>query len=75
VTGAITRSVRRAFAFLYDFLVGDAWELFVGPIAGVIVASILLQAGLGAAATGLLLFLVVVFVGAVHLVQVLRGAE
>jgi hypothetical protein len=73
--GTLVRSVRRAFAFLYDFLVGDAWELFVGPIVGVIVASLLLQAGLAPAASGLLVFLVVVFVGAVHLVRVLRGAE
>ena len=73
--GTLVRSVRRVFAFLYDFLVGDAWELFVGPIVGVIVASLLLQVGLAPAVSGLLLFLVVVSVGAVHLVRVLRGAE
>jgi len=71
----LTRLPRQAFRFLYDFLVGDAWELFVGPIAGIVVASILLQAGLGPGAAGLLLFAIVVSVAAIHLVRALRGAE
>jgi hypothetical protein len=71
----LTRLARQAFRFLYDFLVGDAWELFVGPIAGIVVAAILLGAGLPAAATGVLLFAVIVSVAAFHLVRVLRGAE
>ncbi|HVA85148.1 MAG TPA: hypothetical protein VNF73_02395 [Candidatus Saccharimonadales bacterium] len=66
--------LRTAFDFLYDFLVGDAWELFVGPIAGVAVAWLVLQAGLGAAATGVLMFLTVVLVAGINLTIALRGA-
>jgi hypothetical protein len=60
--------------FLYDFLVGDAWELFVGPIVGLVVGWLLIQAGVGAAATGVALFLAVLIVIGIHLVTALRGA-
>lgn len=60
--------------FLYDFLVGDAWELFVGPIVGLFVAWLLFQAGIGDAAVGVALFVAVLAVITVHLAVALRGA-
>ena len=66
--------VRQFFQFLYDFLVGDAWELFVGPIVALVVAWALVTAGLGAALVGGLLFIGVLAVGAWHLTLALRGS-
>ena len=48
--------------FWYDFLVGDRPELFVGPIVGLAVVALLIQAG-WAATGGLLLFGLVVASG------------
>lgn len=67
--------VRQFFAFLYDFLVGDAWELFVGPIVAMVLAWVLIQAGLGAAVVGTLLFASVLVVAVAHLTIALRGAN
>lgn len=64
--------LRRFGAFLYDFLVGDAWELFVGPIVALIVGWALVQAGLPAAVVGAILFLGVLVVAALNLVAGLR---
>jgi hypothetical protein len=66
--------LRRFGSFLYDFLVGDAWELFVGPIAALIVGWLFLQAGLGAAAVGGILFLAVLLIAALHITVALRGS-
>jgi hypothetical protein len=66
--------VRQLFAFLYDFLVGDAWELFVGPIVALVLAWALVQAGLAAMVVGLLLFAGVLFIAGAHIVIALRGA-
>ncbi|HEY2916261.1 MAG TPA: hypothetical protein VGI98_03500 [Candidatus Limnocylindrales bacterium] len=68
------RYVRQFGAFLYDFLVGDAWELFLGPIIALVVGWALLQAGLGSATVGLVLFLGVLIVAAVNLVAGLRAS-
>jgi hypothetical protein len=68
------RYVRQFFTFLYDFLVGDAWELFVGPIVVLAVGWALVQAGLAAAIVGTLVFIGVVLVAAVNLSVALRGA-
>jgi hypothetical protein len=58
----------RAFgAFWYDFLVGDRPELFVGPIAALLLAWLLVGAGVAPGITGLILFLAVCAVGAVSL--------
>jgi hypothetical protein len=65
--------LRQFLRFLYDFLVGDAWELFVGPILALVVAWVVLQAGLAPAVTGGLLFLSVLAVAALHLSIALRG--
>jgi hypothetical protein len=68
------RYLRQFGRFLYDFLVGDAWELFVGPIVGLALAWLLLQVGLPAAAVGVLLFLAVLVVGALNVMLGLRGS-
>jgi hypothetical protein len=66
--------LRQFGAFLYDFLVGDAWELFLGPIIALIVAWALVQAGLGAGLVGGILFIAVMVVAALHLTLALRGS-
>ncbi len=55
--------LRRFGAFWYDFLVGDRWELFVGPIAALALAALLVSAGVSGAVVGVLLFVGVVAVG------------
>ena len=58
----------RAFgAFWYDFLVGDRPELFLGPIAALVLAWLLVGAGAAPVVTGLVLFIAVCAVGAVSL--------
>jgi hypothetical protein len=49
-------SLRRFGSFWYDFLVGDRWELFVGPIAALAVAALLVAAGAPAAIVAVVLF-------------------
>ncbi|HEY4190897.1 MAG TPA: hypothetical protein VGM28_10765 [Candidatus Limnocylindrales bacterium] len=66
--------VRGLFTFLYDFLVGDAWELFVGPLVVLALGALLVGAGVQAEIVGVLLFLGVVGVMAVNLVLALRHA-
>ncbi|MFI5262391.1 MAG: hypothetical protein ACHQZR_07550 [Candidatus Limnocylindrales bacterium] len=60
--------------FLYDFLVGDAWELFLGPLLALAAAWVLLQMGLSALA-GATLVTIVLAVIAVHLTVALRQAS
>jgi ABC-type uncharacterized transport system permease subunit len=66
--------VRQFGRFLYDFLVGDAWELFVGPLVALVIAWVVLNAGLDGAIVGVLLFLLVLGVGAINLTIALRGS-
>lgn len=66
--------LRRFGAFLYDFLVGDAWELFVGPIAAVVIAAVLLQWGVAAALVGALLFAAVIAIASLHVALALRSS-
>ncbi|MFI5255077.1 MAG: hypothetical protein ACHQ15_06445 [Candidatus Limnocylindrales bacterium] len=66
--------IRRFFLFLYDFLVGDAWELFVGPILALALAWLLLQAGVAPVLVGGLLFVSVLAVGVAHIVIALRSS-
>ena len=66
----------RAFAtFLYDFLVGDSWELFVGPLVVLGIGALLVTAGVPTGIVGALLFLGVVVVIAINLTLSLRQAE
>ena len=66
--------VRQFGRFLYDFLVGDAWELFVGPLVGLVVAWLLVVVGLPAGVVGGILFAAVIVVATVHLTIALRGS-
>ena len=60
--------------FLYDFLVGDAWELFAGPIIGLVAVWLLVQAGLPSVIAGAALFVAVLVVALLHLTVALRGS-
>ncbi len=64
--------LRQFGSFLYDFLVGDAWELFVGPLVTLVIAWAVLQAGLAGDLVGLLLFAMVLAVAAINLTIALR---
>ena len=66
--------LRQFGRFLYDFLVGDAWELFVGPLVGLLVAWALVAVGLPAGIVGGILFAAVIVVATVHLTIALRGS-
>ncbi len=57
--------LRRFGAFWYDFLVGDRWELFVGPIVALALAALLVALGVPGGIVGALLFIAIVAVGAV----------
>ncbi len=69
------RYVRGFFTFLYDFLVGNSWELFVGPLVVLGIGALLAAAGVAAGVIGVLLFVGVVVVMAVNLTLSLRQAE
>jgi len=58
--------------FWYDFLVGDRWELFVGPIVALAATWLLVGAGIPGGIDGLVLFLGVVAVGAVSIADAIR---
>ena len=60
--------------FWYDFLIGDRPELFVGPIVGLAIVALVTALG-GAAASGLLLFALVVASGGWGLVRDLAEAR
>ena len=66
--------LRQFGSFLYDFLVGDAWELFVGPLAALVVAWAILRAGLAQDLVGILLFVMVLVAAAINLTIALRGS-
>jgi hypothetical protein len=66
--------LRRFGRFLYDFLVGDAWELFVGPLVVLALAWLLLKTGVAAVFVGALLFFGVLVVAGLNLVLALRGS-
>ena len=59
--------VRRFLGFWYDFLVGDRWELFLGPVAALVVVWVLICVGIDPATLGLLLFAFIVLVGAMSI--------
>jgi len=56
-----------------DFLVGDRWELFAGPIAALLVAWLATRASVPAPATGALLFVLVAAVGGLSIGWAMRG--
>lgn len=66
--------LRRFGSFLYDFLVGDAWELFIGPLVVLAVAWLLLQMGVAAVLVGGLVFVGILVVAGLNLVLALRAS-
>jgi hypothetical protein len=66
------RSVRDFFGFWYDFLVGDRWELFAGPIAALGVAWLAVRAGVPGPLSGVLLFVLLAAVGSLSIGWALR---
>jgi hypothetical protein len=50
--------------FWYDFLVGDRWELLVGPILALVLAATLLSAGVGSGAVAVVLVVSILGVAA-----------
>lgn len=60
------------FGFWYDFLVGDRWELFVGPILALFLAWLAVRASLPAPMTGALLFVLVAGVGGLSIAWAVR---
>jgi hypothetical protein len=64
---------RRFARFWYDFLVGDRWELFIGPIAALLAAAALSAAGGGGLVAGGALFLLVVITGGLSVATQSRG--
>ncbi len=66
------RHVRAFGAFWYDFLVGDRWELFLGPLAALLLVRVLVWAGLPGAVTSIVLFLLVAGTGALSVGWILR---
>jgi hypothetical protein len=63
---------RRFGMFWYDFLVGERWELFVGPILALALAALLVGSGAAGVVVGLVLFASVVAVAAVSVATSLR---
>jgi len=66
-------ALRRFLRFWYDFLVGDRWELFLGPIVALLGAWLIAGAGSPGLVSGLLLFGLVVAVGGVSIAWALRS--
>jgi hypothetical protein len=66
------RYVRSFFGFWYDFLVGDRPELFVGPIAALVLAWLAVRAGVPAPMTAGLLFVLVATVGGSSIAWAMR---
>jgi hypothetical protein len=62
--------LRRFGAFWYDFLVGDRWELFVGPIAVLVLVAALVATGASTLLAGAVLFLGIVGVGVLSVANV-----
>jgi hypothetical protein len=67
----VVRYVRAFGAFWYDFLIGDRIELFLGPLAALLLVWIAVRVG-GGALDGLLLFLAILAVGGVSLALSVR---
>jgi hypothetical protein len=65
--------LRRFFGFWYDFLVGDRWELFLGPIAALALVSLAITLGLAPGIAGVLLFALITGIVALSLTLALRG--
>src|SRR5215475_6761337 len=70
---ALMTYVRRFFAFWYDFLIGDKIELFVGPLAAMLIVGIGVGMGLDSTIAGFLFFGLIVLVGGFSLWRSVRS--
>ena len=61
------RWLERFGRFWYDFLVGDRWELFVGPIIVLALVAAVVAGGTPGAVAGIGLFLGIVVVASVSI--------
>jgi hypothetical protein len=64
--------LRRFGAFWYDFLVGDRWELFLGPIAVLAIAWVLETAGASGLVAGAAIVIGITLVGAISVANAAR---
>jgi len=71
---AVWLRLRRFGRFWYDFLVGDRWELFIGPILALAVTWVLVTSGVPAALAGVVLFFGIAAVAAVSIAGVIRSS-
>jgi hypothetical protein len=65
--------LRRFVAFWYDFLVGDRWELFLGPLAALLIVGVAVAAGVSAGVAGVVLVLLVLGIAGFSLAVAVRG--
>jgi hypothetical protein len=63
---------RRFVRFWYDFLVGDRWELFLGPIAALVIVGAAVATGISGAVAGGLLFALIAGVAAFSIAWAVR---
>lgn len=66
------RFVRAFVHFWADFLIGDRPELFIGPILALVIAGLLVGAGLPGGLVGSLLFGAIALIGAISVGLVAR---
>jgi hypothetical protein len=66
------RYLRSFLAFWYDFLVGDRWELFLGPIAALLIVWLATRASAPAPLSGALLFVLVASIGGASIAWAIR---
>jgi hypothetical protein len=64
--------LRRFAAFWYDFLVGDRWELFLGPILVLAIVSLLVSAGASGLVAGAILVIGITLVGSISVANAAR---
>ena len=57
--------VRRFADFLYDFLVDDRWELFIGPLVVLAVVAVVVGAGAAGAVAGILFVALIAAIAAI----------
>jgi hypothetical protein len=69
---AATAWLRRFGGFWYDFLIGDRWELFIGPIAVLGLAALLVAVGVPGAVAGFVLVAGIITVAGVSIANAVR---
>jgi len=69
---AVMAWLRRFGRFWYDFLIGDRWELFIGPIVVLAIAALLVAGGVPGALVGLVLVAGIATVAGVSIANAVR---